>query len=53
MNRSDEITLVACIKCGVKFDVLTGYNRMCFRCAKKEKYDKMDRDEKQKREIKE
>lgn len=51
MKRSYEITLVPCKKCGVKFDVLTGYNGLCFRCAKKEKYDKMDRDEKQKRGI--
>ena len=36
------ITFIPCKECGVKIDVLTGYNGLCYKYAKKEKYDKMN-----------
>ena len=43
MKMNNTITLVPCKGCGVEIDVLTGCNGLCYECAKKEKYDKMDR----------
>ena len=45
MKMNNTITLVPCKGCGVEIDVLTGCNGLCYKCAKKEKYNKMDMDE--------